>query len=116
MHTAKSYCRFCHAYCAIEVDVDDGRVVAVRGDRSDPVYGGYTCEKGRELPEALNHPERVTQTLKRNANGGYDPISSSQAFDEIAEKLKAIIEEHGPQSVASYSGTHSFQNSAALEV
>jgi anaerobic selenocysteine-containing dehydrogenase len=116
MHTAKSYCRFCHAYCAIEVDVDDGRVVAVRGDRSDPVYGGYTCEKGRELPEALNHPERVTQTLKRNANGGYDPIPSSPAFDEIAEKLKAIIEEHGPQSVASYSGTHSFQNSAALEV
>ena len=51
--TKKSYCRFCHAYCAIEVDVDDrsGRVLAVRGDTSDPIYGGYTCIKGRQLPK-----------------------------------------------------------------
>ncbi len=50
IQTHKSYCRFCHAYCALEVDVEGGKVVAVRGDPSDPVYGGYTCEKGRELP------------------------------------------------------------------
>jgi anaerobic selenocysteine-containing dehydrogenase len=114
--TVKSYCRFCHAYCALEVDVEGDRVVAVRGDTSDPVYGGYTCEKGRELPDVHNHPERVRTSLKRNANGEHEPISSSQALDEIAEKLRAIIDEHGPESVASYNGTHAFQNSAALEV
>ena len=60
--TRKSYCRFCHAYCAIDVDVRDGRVVEVRGDASDPVYGGYTCEKGRALPEAMNGADRINRS------------------------------------------------------
>ena len=49
--THKTFCRFCHAYCAIEVDVEDGKPIKVRGDTEDPVYGGYTCLKGRELTE-----------------------------------------------------------------
>ena len=40
MQTRKTFCRFCHANCAIEVDIDDGRAVAVRGDTSDPLFGG----------------------------------------------------------------------------
>ena len=116
LQTHKSYCRFCHAYCALEVDVEDGKVVRVRGDASDPVYGGYTCEKGRELPSALNGAERITASLKRNAQGDFEEIPTAQALDEIADRVKAIIQKHGPQSVASYSGTHAFQNSAALLV
>ena len=114
--TRKSYCRFCHAYCAIDVDVRDGRVVEVRGDASDPVYGGYTCEKGRALPEAMNGADRITRSLKRNAEGGFDEIPTSQALDEIAAKLREIIDSDGPGAVASYCGTHAFQNSAALLV
>ena len=116
VQTHKSYCRFCHAYCALEVEVEDGKVIRVRGDASDPVYGGYTCVKGRQLPDVLNGPERITASLKRNAEGEFEEISTAQALDEIAERLREIIKEHGPQSVASYSGTHAFQNSAALLV
>ena len=112
LQTHKSYCRFCHAYCALEVEVEDGKVTRVRGDASDPVYGGYTCVKGRQLPDVLNGPERITASLKRNAEGGFEEISTAQALDEIADRLREIIKEHGPQSVASYSGTHAFQNSA----
>lgn len=114
LETQKSYCRFCHAYCAIEVDTEDGRAVKVRGDASDPVYGGYTCIKGRQLPEVLNHPDRLRSSLKRLPNGRFEEISTEQALDEIGEKLKAIIAESGPRSIASYCGTHSFQNSAQL--
>jgi hypothetical protein len=45
VETRKSYCRFCHAYCALDVDVDvdvdveQNRVVAVRGDRDNPISG-----------------------------------------------------------------------------
>ena len=37
VETKKTYCRFCHNYCAMEVDIVDGKPVAVRGDVSDPV-------------------------------------------------------------------------------
>ena len=50
MQTKKSFCRFCHANCAIEVDIEDGRAVAIRGDTANALFGGYTCMKGRELP------------------------------------------------------------------
>ena len=49
--TEPSICRFCHAACAILVDVEDGRAVRVLGDRENPIYHGYTCAKGRALPE-----------------------------------------------------------------
>ena len=41
--TEKSYCRFCHALCGIEVDIEDGRVVDVRGDRDNPYSQGFIC-------------------------------------------------------------------------
>ena len=57
--THPSICRFCHAHCAILVDVEDGRAVRVLGDRENPIYHGYTCAKGRALPEQHYHPERT---------------------------------------------------------
>jgi anaerobic selenocysteine-containing dehydrogenase len=114
--TAKSYCRVCHNYCALEVEVEDGRAVAVRGDTSDPIYGGYSCLKGRGLPELLRHPARVLRPLRRTPEGGFEEVASERALDEIAERVAAIVEAHGPRAVASYCGTHAFQNSAALAV
>ena len=116
IETKKSFCRFCHAFCAIEVDVEDNKVIEVRGDTSDPIYGGYTCIKGRHLPDQHNHPERLRSSLKRMPDGSFQPISSAQAMDEIAERLRAIIDEHGPRAVASYNGTYAFCNAITLSV
>ena len=116
VETKKSFCRFCHAFCAIEVDVEDNKVIEVRGDTSDPIYGGYTCIKGRHLPEQHNHEERLRTSLKRMPDGSFQPIPSEQALDEIAEKLRSIIDEHGPRAVASYNGTYAFCNAITLSV
>ena len=116
VETKKSFCRFCHAFCAIEVDVEDNKVIEVRGDTSDPIYGGYTCIKGRHLPDQHNHSERLRTSLKRMPDGSFQPIPSEQALDEIAEKLRAIIDEHGPRAVASYNGTYAFCNAITLSV
>ncbi|MBH77426.1 MAG: oxidoreductase [Dehalococcoidia bacterium] len=116
VETKKSFCRFCHAFCAIEVDIEDNKVVEIRGDKSDPIYGGYTCIKGRHLPEQHNHADRLRSSLKRMPDGSFKPISSEQALDEIAEKLRGIIDEHGPRAVASYNGTYAFCNGVTLSV
>ncbi len=114
--THKTFCRFCHAYCAIEVDVEDGKPIAVRGDTEDPVYGGYTCIKGRQLPEQYTTPARITKSLKRKADGEFDEIDTDDAMDEIAAKIKQLIEDYGPRSVATYVGSYGYQNSAALVI
>src|SRR5262245_18256533 len=95
--------------CGIEVDVEDGRAVAVRGDRDHALSRGFTCEKGRELPAQHSHPDRLRGSLRRGANG-FEPIPSELALDEIAQRLAAIIERHGPRSVALYNGTKAWAN------
>jgi anaerobic selenocysteine-containing dehydrogenase len=113
--THKSFCRFCHASCAIEVDVADGRVVKIRGDRDNSMFRGYTCIKGRELPAQHNHPDRLRSSLRREGDG-FEEISSEQALDEIAERLRAIVDEHGPRAVAVYCGTGAYQCATGLNV
>lgn len=113
--THKSFCRFCHASCAIDVEVTDGKVSKVRGDKGNPMFRGYTCIKGRELPAQHNHPDRIRSSLRRKGDG-FEAISSEQALDEIAERLKGIIEEHGPRAVAMYCGTGAYQCATGLNV
>ena len=103
VNTKKTFCRFCHVFCGLEVDVADDRVVGVRGDHDNPISEGYTCPKGRSEVDRINHPDRFRACQKRGADG-LAPVDTTQALDEIGEKLKAIIAEHGPHSVAVYSG------------
>jgi anaerobic selenocysteine-containing dehydrogenase len=113
--THKSFCRFCHAVCGIEVDVEDGRILAVRGDKAHPISHGYLCIKGRALAEQHEHPDRLRGTLARRADGSFAPIASERAMDEVARRLEAIIARDGPRAVAVYSGTHGlFGNAKTL--
>jgi anaerobic selenocysteine-containing dehydrogenase len=106
--TLTSSCRYCHANCPILVDVEDGRAVRVVGDKENPIYHGYTCPKGRALPEQHYHPERLLHSLKRMPDGTHVPIPHEQAVQEIAERIGVILLSSGPRAVASYTGTFSF--------
>ena len=112
MQTIKSFCRFCHAVCGIEVDVVDNRAVAVRGDKEHPVSHGYLCVKGRALIEQHEDPARLRAARKRATDGTWRDIPSRQAMDEIAERLRALIDRDGPQAIAVYSGTHGLFSAA----
>ncbi len=112
METHQTFCRFCHAVCGIEVDVDDGRVVDVRGDKSHPISQGYLCVKGRELPDQHEHPARLRGARRRTATGAFEDVPSEQALDEVAARLRAILDREGPRAVAVYSGTHGLFSAA----
>ena len=65
--TKTSTCRLCTAMCPIVVTIEDGRAVAVHGDRDAPLFEGYTCPKGRALPEIHANPKRLLHSLRRRA-------------------------------------------------
>jgi anaerobic selenocysteine-containing dehydrogenase len=109
---AISICRLCTANCPIEVTVDEGRAVRVVGDRNSDMYGGYSCAKGRALPELHNRPDRLLQSQKRQADGSYAPIASDVAIAEIAERVRSILDEHGPRAIASFTGTRIIEHGA----
>ncbi|MEE2060485.1 molybdopterin-containing oxidoreductase family protein [Rhodococcus artemisiae] len=107
-----SYCRLCPASCGVRVEVDGNRIVSVVGDGLHPLSGGYSCPKGRRGGDFLQGPERLTTSMRRTTEGGYEPIPVDVAIAEIAERLEAITGECGPDALALFMGTQ--QNFAAL--
>jgi anaerobic selenocysteine-containing dehydrogenase len=114
--TVHGICRSCAALCPIVIDREDGKPVRIIGDKNNPVYWGYSCIKGREMGTLLRHPDRLLHSVRREADGSFTPLSSSQALDEITAKLNRIIAEHGPRAVATYAGTYIFTYPATQPV
>lgn len=99
-----TFCRICTAVCGLVATVEDGRVVKVRPDPDNPSSQGHVCIKGTNYHHVTHDPDRVTRPLKRVAAGVFEPVSWDEALDDIAARLKAIIDRHGPEAVASYQG------------
>lgn len=105
--TKTSTCRLCTAMCPIVVTIEDGRAVEVHGDREAPLYEGYTCPKGRALPEVHANPKRLLHSLRRRPDGTHEQIGSDEVVEEIADRLRDVVDRHGPGAVAIYIGTAS---------
>jgi anaerobic selenocysteine-containing dehydrogenase len=111
-----STCRFCSAYCPVTVTLENGKVISVDGDPEAPLFGGYICPKGRALPALHYNPDRLLHSLKRQPDGSYKPIPIDVAVAEIADKLKDIIERHGPRSLACFIGNPTVEQPATSSV
>src|SRR3954463_635852 len=81
-----SICRNCMAFCPVLVTVENGRAVKVEGDPDGGPDEGYTCPKGRIMPEQHYDPARLLKSLERDVGGAFVPIDSDRAITEIAEK------------------------------
>lgn len=102
----RSYCRLCPALCGIIVTTDGDRVVDVVGDRGHPLSEGYTCPKGRSLPQVHHHPDRLERpTVGRGA--GREVVAWDRSLDDMATALQRIVAESGPDAVGMYVGTGS---------
>ncbi|MEU6371687.1 bifunctional nitrate reductase/sulfite reductase flavoprotein subunit alpha [Streptomyces sp. NPDC046909] len=105
----RSVCSYCGVGCGIVLDVGrgpDGRrtVLKASGDKAHPANAGRLCTKGATTAEMLSAPGRLTTALVRDGGRGEEPVPAPMA-DAIAEtgrRLRAIIDEHGPDAVAFY--------------
>ncbi|WP_328395897.1 molybdopterin-containing oxidoreductase family protein [Nocardia sp. NBC_00416] len=107
-----SYCRLCASSCGVLLDIDDGRITRVLGDAHHPISRGYTCVKGRRAGDLAHGPDRLTTSLRRTRAGAYAPAPVTEAVAGIADRLRGIVDRHGPDAVALFMGTQ--QNFAAL--
>ena len=56
------------------------------------------------MADIVNDPERVTSPLRGDRRGNFEEVTWDEALDDIADRLRRIIAEHGPDAVAYYSG------------
>ncbi|WP_229916373.1 bifunctional nitrate reductase/sulfite reductase flavoprotein subunit alpha [Streptomyces fructofermentans] len=83
----------------------DGRrtVLKASGDKAHPANRGRLCTKGATTADMLAAPGRLTTALVRDDRGAEPvPAPVDAAIAETARRLRAIIDEHGPDAFAFY--------------
>jgi anaerobic selenocysteine-containing dehydrogenase len=107
-------CLICPARCGTTVKVVDGKAIQIKGNRSSLVSEGQICSRGHIGLQVLYDPERIFSPLKRSQpkkGKGIDPqwkpISWDQALEEVAGKLKALLDSSRPHQLLLLSGLNS---------
>lgn len=102
--THKTFCRICTVLCGLEVTVEDGQVLSVKGDREHPFSKGYTCPKGRAVGAVHHHESAILHPVM-----GRGPAARAtdwdRVLDDLAARLRRTIDEHGPASVGVFMGS-----------
>ncbi len=95
----KTGCVLCAQNCGLEIEVENNRIVKARGDKSNVKSEGYVCRKGVNIAHHQHNADRLKYPLKK-VKDKFERISWDQAIDEIAAKLKSIVDQYGPRSFA----------------
>ncbi|HTO82616.1 MAG TPA: molybdopterin-dependent oxidoreductase, partial [Methylomirabilota bacterium] len=104
--------RDCYDSCGIVVVKRDGAVAKVLGDPEHPVTRGALCGKcaiaytgvWRDPAARLSRPLR---RAGRKGEGRFEPVTWETALGEVAARLHAILDQHGPETIwhTHYTGT-----------
>lgn len=99
----RSVCPYCGVGCGIVMSVADGKVNKISGDKQHPSNFGRLCTKGLTAHLPLTAAGRMESAFVRQQRD-HEPARSSmdQAIAQAAERLRGIIDQHGPDAVALY--------------
>ncbi|MEL6906387.1 MAG: molybdopterin-dependent oxidoreductase, partial [Planctomycetota bacterium] len=98
-----SMCQLCSTVCGITGIVKDGRIIKVEGNPNDPNSRGRLCARGQAALNHQYHPERLLYPLRRvgpRGSGRWKRITWDEAYDEIAEKLRGVLDSGKPEEFA----------------
>lgn len=98
----------CPDACAWVVTVEDGIPTRLRGNPDHPYTRGGLCTKVNPYLTWSDGDERILHPLRRvgtKGEGRFEPIPWEEALATIAERLGAIIDEHGGEAIWPFAGT-----------
>ncbi|GAB6058686.1 molybdopterin-dependent oxidoreductase [Desulfonatronum parangueonense] len=96
-----SVCGMCTVRCPIQVDVDGDEVTFIQGNPHSPLKGAL-CARGGAGPGLIKDSDRIRHPLIREGERGegrWRKATWEEAYAHVAEKLKGVVESHGPNAV-----------------
>ena len=104
----KNMCTHCSVGCTVTAEVQNGVWVGQEPTWASPINRGAHCAKGAAIRELVHGDRRLKYPMKKQG-GEWVRISWDQAFEEIGDKLGAIREKSGADSVY-WLGSAKFSN------
>ncbi len=110
----------CPDRCALDVTVDNGRVVKIDGSSRSDYTNGYICSKVRHFTQREYSPERVLHPMRRTGakgSGKFEIISWSEALQQIAKRFAELADSVGPESILPfhYDGSNGLISSLGMD-
>jgi len=110
----------CPDCCSVLVIIDNGHATKLRGDPAHPVTRGFLCGKVAQYLEREYSQQRLLypqRRVGRKGEGRFERISWDDALDTIAERLRAVADEYGPEAILpySYAGTMGLLQGAGMD-
>ena len=94
----RTACPYCGTGCGVLARPGSGGAGwSVAGDSGHPANSGRLCSKGNTLAETLGLEGRL---LAPRVDGS--KVAWDEALDVVAGRIRAVIDEHGPDAVAFY--------------
>ena len=107
----KNICTHCSVGCTVVAEVSNGVWIGQEPGWESPLNRGSHCAKGASVRELVHGDRRLKYPMKL-VNGQWTRLSWEAAIDEIGDKLMAIREKSGPESVY-WLGSAKFSNEGA---
>ena len=102
-------CSICEASCGLRIlaDRDKREVLRIEGNPDDPISQGHICPKATALKGVFEDPDRIKRPIRKNAEGEWIEISWAEAYDYAAERIGALQEKYGNDTLGVYIGNPS---------
>jgi len=94
----KSICTHCSVGCTVTAEVSNGVWVGQEPSWDSPINRGSHCAKGASVRELVSGERRLKYPMKLT-NGQWNRISWDVAINEIGDRLTAIRQKSGSDSV-----------------
>ncbi len=98
-----SVCGMCTVRCPIMAEVKNGQIQFLQGNPHIPAMNGSICARGAAGTALIRDPERLQAPMireGRRGEGKWRKVGWDEALDEVAQRLKAVMQQHGARSVA----------------
>src|SRR5271163_1582685 len=103
----------CHpTLCGMLVDVRDGELLGVRGDKDNPDSQGFLCVRGRASRQIIGNPKRLLRPLMREERR--DHAWREAGWDEALELIAGRITAAGREATALWGGHGNLANNYGL--
>jgi anaerobic selenocysteine-containing dehydrogenase len=107
-------CTLCEATCGLRFEVEENRILSVRGDEDDVFSHGYVCPKGIAIADVHHDPDRLRQPVRRTPAGTFEPLSWDDALDLVVNRIENVRGKHGNDAIGFYWGNPTGNDHGAL--
>ena len=100
-----NFCEMCFWNCGVDVYTRKGVIHKLEGNKLNPNNRGHLCAKGNAGIQSTYDADRIQSPLIRTGKRGegkFKKVSWEEASKYVYEKLNPLIDEFGPETLATF--------------